>query len=288
MVREPTRRALTHVDRNGERTITTIGPKLRPRGPLPLEGTDTVFFVAGDAEALRSARAARFLGATTRELPTLEAGAVHLDLLVGSGNDPGEVYEGGLDAAIVVKTDGARGGTANGRRYDAAPLPGPIADTYGAGDTFGCTLCFALGRGDDLDDALALAARESAEATLRAVRVRGPLPPSRVCTGSDAAEARARSAWWPRPGQQRCVRLGRGRAATPIRRPASSTSTKRCAAHRVVEQAVERHRHRRRALSPPPTSAATIAVVAAVARSSRRNRVAAITGAVACSGFSSR
>ena len=70
-------------------------------------------------------------------------------------------------------TDGARGGTANGRHFDAAPLPGPIADTYGAGDTFGCTLCFALGRGDELDDALALAARESAEV----LTLRGPYRP---------------------------------------------------------------------------------------------------------------
>jgi ribokinase len=165
-----TRRALTHVDSRGERTITTIGPKLVPHGPLPLDGMDTIFFVAGDAEAVGSARAAHFLGATTRELPTLEEAAVHLDLLVGSGNDPGEVYEGGLDAGIVVRTDGARGGWANGRRYEAAPLPGPIADTYGAGDTFGCTLCFALGRGDELDDALAFAARESAEV----LTLRGP------------------------------------------------------------------------------------------------------------------
>ena len=73
-------------------------------------------------------------------MPTLEAARVHLDLLVGSGNDPGEAYDGGLDVDIVVMTDGARGGTANGRHFDAAPLPGPIADTYGAGDTFGCTL----------------------------------------------------------------------------------------------------------------------------------------------------
>jgi ribokinase len=166
----PTRRAITHVDRHGERTITTIGPKLLPRGPLPLGGTDTVFFVAGEAEALRSARAARFLGATTRELPTLEEANVPLDLLVGSGNDPGERYEGGLDAEVVVITDGAHGGIANGRRFDAAPLPGPVADTYGAGDTFGCTLCFALGRGDTLEDALAFAARESAEV----LTLRGP------------------------------------------------------------------------------------------------------------------
>ena len=59
------------------------------------------------------------------------------------------------------------------RHFDAAPLPGPIADTYGAGDTFGCTLWFALGRGDDLDDALALAARESAEV----LTLRGPYRP---------------------------------------------------------------------------------------------------------------
>ncbi len=163
-----------HVDRNGERTITTIGPKLRPSGPLPLEGTDTVFFVAGQPEALRSARAARFLAATTREMPTLLAAAVPLDLLVGSANDPGEVYDGGLDTGVLVETDGARGGIANGRRYEAAPLEGPIADTYGAGDTFGCTLCFALGRGDDLDDALALAARESAAV----LGFRGPFRPA--------------------------------------------------------------------------------------------------------------
>jgi ribokinase len=169
----PTRRAFTHVDARGERTITTIGPKLLPRGPLDLGGVDTVFFVAGDVEALRSVREARFLGATTREVPTLEAAAVRLDLLVGSGNDPGERYEGGLDAGIVVMTDGGGGGVANGHRYPAAPLPGPVADTYGAGDTFGCTLCFALGRGDDLDDALALAAREAAEV----LTLRGPYRP---------------------------------------------------------------------------------------------------------------
>jgi ribokinase len=157
-----TRRAFTHVDSHGERTITTVGPKLRPHGPLPLDGYDAVFFVAGEPEALRSARAARFLAATPRELPTLREGGVRLDLLVGSGTDPGERYEGGLDVPLVVRTEGSRGGTANGHRYSAAPLAGAIVDTYGAGDTFAATLCFALARGDALDDALALAARESA------------------------------------------------------------------------------------------------------------------------------
>jgi len=157
-----TRRAITLVDDRGERTITTIGPKLRPRGPLDAGNYDAVFFVAGEPEVLRAARAAHFLAATPRELPTLVAGAVHLDLLVGSGTDPGERYDGGLDVRLVVRTEGAAGGSADGRRYAAATPPGPIVDTYGAGDSFGAALCFALARGDSLDEALALAARAGA------------------------------------------------------------------------------------------------------------------------------
>ena len=157
-----TRRALVHVDRNRERTITTVGQKLLPRGPLPLAGFDAVFFVAGDVVALHSAREARFLAATPRELPTLKEGGVHLDLLVGSATDPGERYEGGLDVKLVVTTEGAAGGSANGRRYEAAAPPGPLEDTYGAGDSFAAALCFALARGDALEAALELAARAGA------------------------------------------------------------------------------------------------------------------------------
>jgi ribokinase len=157
-----TRRALVLVDENGERTIITIGPKLRPNGPLPLEGYDAVFFVSGEVDALRSARAARFLAATPRELPWLLEAGVHLDLLVGSGTDPGERYDGGLDVGVVVRTEGARGGTVDGRPYEAQPLPAPVVDTYGAGDSFSAALCFALARGDDLDSALAFAGRAGA------------------------------------------------------------------------------------------------------------------------------
>jgi ribokinase len=157
-----TRRAFTLVDQARERTITTIGPKLRPSGPLPLEGYDAVFFVAGEPGALRSARAARFLAATPRELPTLRAGGVALELLVGSATDPGERYDGGLEVGLVVATAGAAGGEANGLRYESAPAPGALVDTYGAGDSFAAALCFALARGDDLAASLALAARAGA------------------------------------------------------------------------------------------------------------------------------
>ena len=73
-----------------------------------------MFFVSGDVEALRSARRAPFVAATTREQPTLLQGGVPIDLLVGSLNDAGERFEGGLDVRTVVLTDGARGGVANG------------------------------------------------------------------------------------------------------------------------------------------------------------------------------
>jgi ribokinase len=157
-----TRRAWTHIDGDGERTITVLGDKLLPTGPLPLEGYDLVFFVSGDAEALRSARRARFLAATMREQPLLREAGVHIDLMAGSANDPRERYDDTLDVGLVVQTDGPNGGTANGDHFDAAELPGPIVDTYGAGDSFGAALAFALARGDALPDALKLATRAGA------------------------------------------------------------------------------------------------------------------------------
>jgi ribokinase len=157
-----TRRAWVHIDRNGERTITVLGDKLLPDAPAAIEIYDLVFFVSGTIEALQAARGARFLAATLRELPTLQAAGVPLDLLVGSAADPGERYEGSLEARTVVLTEGEAGGTVNGERYAATALPGPVSDSYGAGDSFGAALAFALARGDELFEALELAARAGA------------------------------------------------------------------------------------------------------------------------------
>jgi ribokinase len=166
---EPQRRAFTHVDGGGERTITVIGQKLLPsgeNGDLPWEELarcDVVYFVSGDVAALRAARRARVLVATSRELATLRLGTDQLDVLVGSAQDPGERIEpGALDPPprYVVTTSGALGGWVNpGGPFRAAPLPGPVSDAYGCGDCFAAGLAYALGTGRSMDDAVALGAR---------------------------------------------------------------------------------------------------------------------------------
>ena len=120
-VETPQRRALTFVDETGQRTITTLGPRLEPRGhddTLPwheLAECDAVYFCAGDLDALVLARRARILVATARELGTLRRGSVEIDALVGSGTDQAELYRPGeLDPEprLVVSTSGALGGWA--------------------------------------------------------------------------------------------------------------------------------------------------------------------------------
>jgi ribokinase len=166
------RRGFVHVDGRGERTITVIGDRLGPYGDDDLAwddlaGCDAVYFTAGDAAAARRARAARVMVATVRALPALAGSGVALDALVGSATDAGEAYRpGDLDPApaLVVRTAGAAGGaweTASGEsgEWTATPLPGPVRDAYGCGDSFAAGLTYALGAGMAPDEAVELAAR---------------------------------------------------------------------------------------------------------------------------------
>jgi ribokinase len=178
--REPQRRGFTFVDAAGERTITIIGEKHVPCGPDPLPWdelaeTDGVYFVSGDAAAARDARRARVLVATARVLPVLAEAGVELDALVLSASDRSERFEpGDLDPPprVVVRTMGDEGGTwaagegASGS-YEPAPIPGPVADSYGAGDSFAAGLTYALAARKGREEALAFAARAAAEALTR-------------------------------------------------------------------------------------------------------------------------
>lgn len=180
---EPTRRAFVYLGDDHERTITVIGPRLRPErdDDLPwgeLRDVDAVYFCAGDPESLRAARAARALVATARVLETLKEARVELDALVGSAKDPSERYAAGElepPPRLVVHTSGREGGTwtgAEGRtgEFAAAQVPGEPVDAYGCGDTFAAALAFALGDGRDVPGALDVAARAGADCMTR----RGP------------------------------------------------------------------------------------------------------------------
>jgi ribokinase len=166
---EPTRRAFTFIDETGERTITVLGEKLRPHGGdsrlawHQLRGLDAVYFVSGDTEALHHARLARVLVASARELSTLREAGVHLDVLVGSAEDEGELYRAGdlePPPSIVVTTSGGLGGWIQpGGPFRPAPLPGTLVDAYGCGDCFAAGLTFGLARGDVIEEAVALGAR---------------------------------------------------------------------------------------------------------------------------------
>jgi len=163
------RRALTHVDEDGERTITVLGDKLLPSGEdgtLPweeLRSCDAVYFVSGDVAALRGARNSPTLVATARELATLRRAAVEIDVLVGSGEDAAERFESGElepEPRIVVTTAGQLGGWIRpGGPFRAAPIPGPVSDAYGCGDCFAAGLTFGLAAGKPVDEAVALGAR---------------------------------------------------------------------------------------------------------------------------------
>ena len=179
----PTRTALTMVDDRGERTIVTLGDRLEARGadPLPWSGLadrDGVYVTAGDDDALRKARAAKVVVVTSRIGARLASSGIRADAVVGSARDPAERIDVTTLPAppdLLVLTDGAQGGTfrtADGRhgRYEAAPLPGRVMDTYGAGDSFQAGLTYGLAAGMTIEASLELAARCGAHA----VTGRGP------------------------------------------------------------------------------------------------------------------
>jgi len=182
------RRAITFIDENGERTITVLGERSVPVAAdslawEKLNTMDAVFVTGGDAAAVRMARQARVLVATSRIVPLLREAGVQLDALVGSAADPAEKYTAGdlsPEPRLVVRTNGGGGGTFETgahaiETFAAAPLPGPIADTYGAGDSFAAALTFGLGSGLAPDAAVALAAKCGAAVLMGKGPYRGQL-----------------------------------------------------------------------------------------------------------------
>jgi len=176
-------RVLSVVDAHRERTLFVIGENAHPAATddLPwdrLAEMDGVYFTGQDPQTLVYSRRARVLVVTARRFDSLVRSGVRADALVGSASDPGErvdLTRLAEQPEHVITTDGAHGGTG----YDAAPVPGPVVDTYGAGDTFVAGVTFALASGRPLPEALRFAAEEAA----RALTWRGAFPASDGGTG---------------------------------------------------------------------------------------------------------
>jgi ribokinase len=175
-----TRRAVTMIDPQGERTIVTTGARLEPFGSDELEwdrlaSADGVYFTAGDAAALRHARAAGVVVASPRGRAALRDGP-RIEALVYSGLDRDErewAQRLADRTELLVETQGAEGGEwrgASSGRWEAVPAPGPVRDTYGCGDSFAAGFTLALSAGGSVAEAVA----RGAECGARALTQPGP------------------------------------------------------------------------------------------------------------------
>ncbi len=176
----PQAEVLTVTEPDGERTLFIVGENRFPRRADPLPWSEiadcvAIFFAGGDPAALVAARAAKTLVVAARQITTLAASGVRADVVVGSVNDPDDSFDPAdlhVPPDVVVLTDGARGGSYRSRDgrdgwWQAVVPPGPIIDTFGAGDSFMGALAWRLGAGEGLDAAISVAAAVAAEQLTR-------------------------------------------------------------------------------------------------------------------------
>jgi ribokinase len=162
----PTRRGVSWVDGEGERTITVLGERLCPGGedPLPwseLAEAEGVFVTATDAAGLRLARRSPLLAATPRlGWSVVEESGVRLDALVGSALDPAEALPDPLPPPPprqVIATEAGAGCRATpGGAFAAPTLEAPGVDAYGAGDSFAAGVSAGLAARWSLLEAISL------------------------------------------------------------------------------------------------------------------------------------
>ncbi|HEY2437577.1 MAG TPA: PfkB family carbohydrate kinase [Solirubrobacteraceae bacterium] len=175
---EPTRRAVTLLQDGGERAIITIGKRLDPLGTDDLDwdglrAADGVYVTAGDAEALRRARAAPVVVASPRARTALLSAGSQLDAMVFSSHDRDERDWAQLSAdraRLLVSTEGGAGGRwwgASEGRWNAVPPPGAVMDSYGCGDSFAAGFTYGLATGPSVAHAAELGARCGARCLTR-------------------------------------------------------------------------------------------------------------------------
>jgi ribokinase len=175
----PSRRAVTLLEPDGERTIITIGRRLEPLGEdqLPwerLRDFDGVYFTAGDVASFVHCQRAGVVVASARGRHALETDGRAIDALVFSARDRDEndwARRVAQRARLLVQTNGVQGGRWWGESsgaWEAVEPPGEARDAYGCGDSFAAGLTLALAAGESITDAVALGASLGARCVTRA------------------------------------------------------------------------------------------------------------------------
>ena len=166
----------TLLDGGGERTIITVGERLAPRGDDDLDWdllrrVDGVYVTAGDAGAIRAARAAPVMTVSPRAGPPPDG--VTADATILSASDEHEqrmARPWEPQSRLMLATEGAEGGQWSGEsdgRWAAAPPPGEARDSYGAGDSFAAGFTFGLASGMAPAQAAEVGARSGAKMVTR-------------------------------------------------------------------------------------------------------------------------
>ena len=184
----PTRRAVTLLEGDGERTIITIGERLEPLGDdaLPwarLADCAGVYVTAGDTGALSRCSDAGVVVASPRARTSLESPGPTIDAIVFSEHDPDEsawAQRIASRARLLVATEGAEGGRWWGESHrdggQRCRCPDRHGTPTGCGDSFAGGFMVGLARGQSVADAAAFArswerARSSNAAPREAWRV---------------------------------------------------------------------------------------------------------------------
>ncbi len=170
---KPTRKGISMINSNGERSITVIGERLQPCGqdPLPwneLKKFDGIFVTATDEIGVLHCREAKVLTATPRiGAEIILSSKVIVDVLIGSALDQQEQREAQKIfplAKIQISTQGERGGIVSpGGRYEAKHIDQKPIDSYGCGDTFAAAVTAGISAGWNIEKAISLGCHYGAE-----------------------------------------------------------------------------------------------------------------------------
>ena len=158
--KKPSRRAISILSKDGERSIIVSGERLEPKGKdnLPwqkLKECDALFVSATDKIGLKYCRECKVLVATPRiGIDTILQSEIKPNALVGSAKDEyeNEIINSCNEIPLRIKTLGSRGcEVIPGGYFISKKQVDKIIDSYGCGDKFAAGITAGLGAQWDIE-----------------------------------------------------------------------------------------------------------------------------------------